>query len=169
MRRKIGSLDIRDLPVIEHAEQGRPSLKARAISELLTNDGRIAAAKRKADLHRTANSTPPSLWQPGGPLAYASPHQYGLDEEGMGWHSCKRFRKTWLRGRRRLEDINNFWMAHKPKSMSELDSHLHEELQVRLDEADRVGFGFSLPETPIAAVVPNVPKLHQNSAVEIAA
>jgi len=57
----------------------------------------------------------------------------------------------------------------KPKSMSELYSHLHEELQVRLDEAERVGFGFSLPETPIEAVVPNVPKLHQNSAVEIAA
>jgi len=24
----------------------------------------------------------------------------GLDEEGMGWHSFKRFRKTWLRGSR---------------------------------------------------------------------
>ena len=30
----------------------------------------------------------------------------GLDERGMGWHSFKRFRKTWLRGRRCLEDIN---------------------------------------------------------------
>ena len=79
----------------------------------------------------------------------------------MGWHSFKRFRKTWLRGARCLEELNNFWMAHKPKSMSELYSHLHEELQVRR------GFGFSLPETPIVAVVPNVPKLHQNSAVEI--
>ena len=93
----------------------------------------------------------------------------GLDEEGMGWHSFKRFRKTWLRGARCLEDLNNFWMAHKPKSMSELYSHLHEELQMRLDEAERVGFGFSLPENPIVAVVPNVPKLHQNSAVEMAA
>ena len=45
----------------------------------------------------------------------------------MGWHSFKRFRKTWLRGNRCLEDINNFWMAHKPQTMSEVYSHLYEE------------------------------------------
>jgi len=229
-----------DLPLIEHAEQRRPSLKASAISELIkassgqeqalyvllaatgmrvsealaveihhfTNDGRTikieqqvekdsprivkylktAAAKRQVDLHpdiaeylqRYAAAKPGLLFG----TANGTPHLYGnlenrwltprltkmgLDEEGMGWDSFKRFRKTWLRGARCLEDLNNFWMAHKPKSMSELYSHLHEELQVRLDEAERVGFGFSLPENPIVAVVPNVPKLHQNSAVEIAA
>jgi len=42
-------------------------------------------------------------------------------------------------------------------------------LELRLDEVARVGYGFVLPETPNVAVVPNVPKLHQNSAVEIAA
>jgi len=61
----------------------------------------------------------------------------GLDEKGMGWHSFKRFRKTWLRSARCLEDLNNFWMAHKPQTMSEVYSHLHEELQMRLDEAKR--------------------------------
>lgn len=70
----------------------------------------------------------------------------GLDEKGMGWHAFKRFRKTWLRGQRCLENMNNFWMAHKPKAMSELYSHLHEELQTRLHEAERVGYGFKLPE-----------------------
>jgi hypothetical protein len=79
----------------------------------------------------------------------------GLDEEGMGWHSFKRFRKTWLRGRRCLEDINNFWMAHKPETMSELYSHLHEELELRREEVERVGCGFDLPQTVIA---PNAPK-----------
>ena len=68
----------------------------------------------------------------------------------MGWHAFKRFRKTWLRGQRCLEDINNFWMAHKPQTMSELYSHLHEDLQLRLDEAQRVGYGFDLPQTPNA-------------------
>ena len=92
----------------------------------------------------------------------------GLDERGMGWHSFKRFRKTWIRGARCLEDINNFWLAHKPQSMSEIYSHLHEELQLRLDEAARVGYGFTLP-TLTPSVVPIVPKLHQNSAVEVAA
>jgi hypothetical protein len=79
----------------------------------------------------------------------------GLDEGGTGWHSFKRFRKTWLRGRRCLEDINNFWMAHKPETMSELYSHLHEELDVRLAEAESVGYGFDLPKTEVA---PNAPK-----------
>src|SRR5260370_1165372 len=84
----------------------------------------------------------------------------GLDEEGMGWHSFKRFRKTWLRGARCLEDLNNFWMAHKPQTMSELYSHLHEELQMPLEEAERVGYGFDLPKI---AVPPNAPKISASS------
>jgi hypothetical protein len=54
-----------------------------------------------------------------------------------------------------LEDINNFWMAHKPETMSELYSHLHEELELRREEVERVGCGFDLPQTVIA---PNAPK-----------
>jgi integrase len=92
-----------------------------------------------------------------------------LDEKGMGFHAFKRFRKTWLRGKRCLEDINNFWMAHRPQTMSELYSHLHEELQLRLDEAERVGYGFDLPNTLNLSVVPNVPNLHQSRAEEKAA
>ena len=93
----------------------------------------------------------------------------GLDEKGMGWHSFKRFRKTWLRGQRCLEDINNFWMAHKPQTMSEVYSHLHEELEMRLAEAERVGYGFDLPDSPAAAVVPIVPKNWKQKSVEVAA
>jgi len=61
-----------------------------------------------------------------------------------------------------------FKMAHAPQTMSELYSHLHEELQLRLDEAERVGYGFVLPSTNVS-VVPNVPKLQQNNAEEKAA
>jgi hypothetical protein len=68
----------------------------------------------------------------------------GLEPKGIGWHAFRRFRKTWLRGQRCLEDINNFWMAHRPQTMSELYSHLHEELHLRLDEAERIGYGFVL-------------------------
>ena len=92
-----------------------------------------------------------------------------LDEEGMGWHSFKRFRKTWLRGKRCLEDINNFWMAHAPQTMSELYSHLHEEIELRLEEAERVGYGFILPGSQNAVVVPNVPKKVEQKSKEIAA
>src|ERR1700730_16308525 len=112
--------------------------------------------------------------------ANGTPHLYGnledrwltprliklkLDEEGMGWHAFKRFRKTWLRGARCLEDINNFWMAHKPKTMSEVYSHLHEELEMRLAEAERVGYGFTIPKT----VVPSVPRFSDSVSIEIAA
>ena len=92
----------------------------------------------------------------------------GLDEKGMGWHAFKRFRKTSLRGQRCLEDINNFWTAHKPRTMSELYSHLHEELQLRLDEAERVGYGFVLPVSENASVVPMIPN-SQETTKEVAA
>jgi hypothetical protein len=96
--------------------------------------------------------------------------QMGLEEKGMGWHSFKRFRKTWLRGARCLEDLNNFWMAHKPQTMSELYSHLHEELELRLQESERVGFGFALPKTVVDANAPNAPKkTAPKREVEIAA
>lgn len=64
-----------------------------------------------------------------------------------------------------LEDINNFWMAHKPKTMSELYSHLHEELELRLAEAERVGYGFEIPKV----VVPSVPRFSESGSTEIAA
>jgi len=46
-------------------------------------------------------------------------------------------------------------MAHKPQTMSEIYSHLYEELEMRLEEAKRVGYGFELPKTAIA---PNAPR-----------
>lgn len=113
-----------------------------------------------------------------------TPHLYGnlksrwlrprLDEMKLdaSWHSFKRFRKTWLRGRRCLEDVNNFWMAHKPQTMSELYSHLYEELEMRLAEAERVEYGFDLPKEPsgecgnkgVAAVI--APSAPRKSGVE---
>jgi len=88
----------------------------------------------------------------------------GIDEKGMGFHAFRRFRKTWLRGKRCQEDINNFWMGHKPQTMSELYSRMDEELEQRLHEAEIVDVGFdvrvncskcskvsSVPELDVAA------------------
>ena len=120
----------RTIKVEQQVEKNRP----RIVKYLKTS-----ASKREIDLHPdvaeylrqyTAGKSG-LLFQ----TANGTPHLYGnideswlkprlvrmkLDEKGMGWHSFKRFRKTWLRGNRCLEDINNFWMAHKPKTMSEL-------------------------------------------------
>jgi integrase len=146
------------------------------------------AAKREIDLHpdiaeylrkymagktgllfHTANGTPHLNGNLEARWLTPRLKEMGLDEKGMGFHAFKRFRKTWLRGQRCLEDINNFWMAHKPKTMSELDSHLHEELQLRLDEAERVGYGFALAACKDVSVVPIVPKSQQENSEEVAA
>ena len=82
-----------------------------------------------------------------------------IDEKGMGFHAFRRFRKTWLGGKRCQEDINNFWMGHKPQTMSELYSRMDEELEQRLQEAEVVGVGFDVP----AYAAPNAPKFQRSN------
>jgi hypothetical protein len=78
----------------------------------------------------------------------------GLDEKGMGWHPFKRFSKTWLRGRRCLVDMNNFWMGHVPQTMPELYSRIQEELEMRLAESESVGYVSDLPKVAVAPSAP---------------
>src|SRR5467141_3603317 len=88
----------------------------------------------------------------------------GIDEKGMGFHAFRRFRKTWLRGKRVQEDINNFWMGHQPETMSEMYSRLDLELDLRLAEAESMGVGFTVPPVPIA---PSRSKISEESDVEL--
>ena len=61
------------------------------------------------------------------------------------------------------------WMGHVPQTMSELYSHLSEELEMRLEEAEKVGYGSDLPKSE-AVVAPNAPKKSSRKLqVEIAA
>jgi len=85
-----------------------------------------------------------------------------IDEKGMGFHAFRRFRKTWLRGERCQEDINNFWMGHQPETMSELYSRMEFELERRLAEAENIGVGFTIPTSEIA---PNCSKCSQSSKI----
>jgi len=166
----------RTIMVEQQVEKDTP----RIVLHLKTN-----AAKREIDLHpdiaeylrkyitgrtgllfHTANGTPYLHNKLEGRWLTPRLIKMGLEQKGMGWHAFKRFRKTWLRGQRCLEDINNFWMAHRPQTMSELYSHLHEELQLRLDEAERVGYGFVLPASKDVSVVP---KSQQKNGAEVAA
>ena len=89
----------------------------------------------------------------------------GVDEKGMGFHAFRRFRKTWLRGKRVQEDINNFWMGHAPETMSETYSRLDLELDLRLAEAESVGVGFTVPPIPNA---PSCSKISEESDVDLA-
>jgi integrase len=232
---------VMDLPMVNQREQRRPSLKAKAITQLVeesegeeqalyvllaatgmrisealaletkhfTNDGRTIevrqqverdtpriitclktnAAYRDVDLHpdvaeflqRYIGDKPGLLFV----TRNGTPHLHnniedrwlterlkamGLDEPGMGWHAFRRFRKTWLRGKRCQEDINIFWMGHKPKTMSEIYSHLFEEIDMRLAEAQAVGFGFDLPKNPSEKVVaaPIAPRFKTEVFQEVA-
>jgi integrase len=85
-----------------------------------------------------------------------------IDEKGMGFHAFRRFRKTWLRGERCQEDINNFWMGHQPETMSELYSRMEFELERRLVEAENIGVGFTVPTPEIA---PNCSKCSKSSKI----
>ena len=58
--------------------------------------------------------------------------------------------------------FNNFWMGHKPKTMSELHSHLYEVVELRLTEAEQRGVGFEIP----ANVAPRCSK--QSAQLEVA-
>src|ERR1700746_188134 len=69
--------------------------------------------------------------------SFASP-RWELMRKGRGGTHSKRF-KNLVAVRRRFEDINNL-MANEPQTMSELCSHFHEELEIRLEEAERVGY-----------------------------
>ena len=85
-----------------------------------------------------------------------------IDEKGMGFHAFRRFRKTWLRGERCQEDINNFWMGHQPETMSELYSRMEFELERRLAEAENIGVGFTVPTPEIA---PSCSKCSKSSKI----
>ncbi len=232
---------VMDLPMVNQREQRRPSLKAKAITQLveesegeeqalyvllaatgmrisealaletkhITNDGRTIevrqqverdtpriitclktnAAYRDVDLHPDVAEFLQRYIGDKRGLLFATrngtPHLHnniedrwlterlkamGLDEPGMGWHAFRRFRKTWLRGKRCQEDINIFWMGHKPKTMSEIYSHLFEEIDMRLAEAQAVGFGFDLPKNPSEKVVaaPIAPRFKTEVFQEVA-
>ena len=88
-----------------------------------------------------------------------------IDEKGMGFHAFRRFRKTWLRGERCQEDINNFWMGHQPETMSELYSRMEFELERRLDEAEKIGVGFIVPAVEVA---PSAPRSWEEVELELA-
>jgi integrase len=132
------------------------------------------ASYRQVDLHTdVANYLRPYVSRKTGLVFHTknrTPHLYGnlaedwldpllaklgLEEEGLGWHAFRRYRNSWLRSKRCLEDILMHWMAHKPETMSENYSSLKENLVKRWEEVENAGYGFSLP----ADVVPNVPKI----------
>jgi integrase len=71
-----------------------------------------------------------------------------LQEAGcdkMGFHALRRFRTTWLRKQQCPEDVLRYWLGHANRTVTDGYSKLSEDLEFRLEVAEKVGVGFSLP------------------------
>ncbi|HYL60987.1 MAG TPA: hypothetical protein VE077_00070, partial [Candidatus Methylomirabilis sp.] len=60
------------------------------------------------------------------------------------WHQFRRFRSTWLRKNRCLEDLKDIWLGHKRPVLDEAYIRMREDVETRLAEAERVGLGFKI-------------------------
>ncbi|MGA2300990.1 MAG: tyrosine-type recombinase/integrase [Candidatus Acidiferrum sp.] len=95
-----------------------------------------------------------------------------LEKKGLplgGNHIFRRFRLTWLRENSVPGDIERFWFGHANQSVGDDYSMLRKNVKLRKEIADRIGVGFKLPESILAPVVPNVPKMAVKTEEEVLA
>lgn len=78
-----------------------------------------------------------------------------------GAHVFRRSCATWLRKQKTIR----VWLGHDQTSVTDLYVNLDKDMVWRKKEAEGVGVGFTLP----TSVIPNVPKIREAGAVEIAA
>jgi integrase len=70
-----------------------------------------------------------------------------LGVKRAGFHGMRRYRATWLRKQRAPEDLIRYWLGHAKESVTDDYSKVTEDLGFRLDEAEKIGLGFVLPES----------------------
>jgi len=95
-------------------------------------------------------------------LNYVNPHT-GTHKAGN--HAFRRFRNTYLKNRTECpKGLYDYWLGHAGKDMSDLYDKINEDVPFRKMWAEKCGFGFELP-----SVVPNVPKIEDESEIAEAA
>jgi len=114
-------------------------------------------------LFSSQNGTPLSKSNIRNRILYPILEAMGVEKGGP--HVFRRFRATWLRKQKAPEDLIRLWLGHGGSTVTDLYVNVEKEKAWRKKEAERVGVGFTLP----TSVVPNVPKIRQGTAVEIAA
>jgi integrase len=67
----------------------------------------------------------------------------GLDK--AGFHAFRRFRVSYMRKNRVLEDLIRFWIGHSNTSTTDRYSRVSDDVGFRQKEAADVGLGFHLP------------------------
>jgi integrase len=88
-----------------------------------------------------------------------------LKVEKAGFHAMRRFRTTWLRKQRAPEDLIRYWLGHAKESVTDGYSKLADDLEFRLDVAEKIGVGFVVPKS----MRPMRPKKSEQRRMEVAA
>jgi integrase len=88
-----------------------------------------------------------------------------LNVEKAGFHAMRRFRTTWLRKQRAPEDLIKYWLGHAKNSVTDGYSKLADDVEFRLDVAEKVGVGFVVPES----LRPMRPRKSEEKRMEVAA
>jgi hypothetical protein len=91
-----------------------------------------------------------------------------LKQPKAGFHAFRRYRLTWLRKNRVHADLERFWIGHENETVGDGYSKMKEDVTFRLEQAEAVSLGFTLP-LKIADVVRIVRKMEANPEVENAA
>jgi integrase len=91
-----------------------------------------------------------------------------LKQPKAGFHAFRRYRLTWLRKNRVHADLERFWIGHENETVGDGYSKMKEDVTFRLEQAEAVSLGFTLP-LKIADVVRIVRKKEANPEVENAA
>lgn len=99
-------------------------------------------------------------------LGYVNPH---TGDHKAGNHAFRRFRNTYLRNYTPCPDgLQKFWLGHAGETMTDLYDKVKEDLQFRLEWAEKCGIGFELPEFGLS-IVPSVPNVPKNGGADAAA
>src|SRR5262249_41896499 len=66
---------------------------------------------------------------------------------GLGFHSTRRFRTTWLRKQGVSEELIKYWLGHsRNESITDRYSKIAEDAEYRRTVCEKTGVGFALPE-----------------------
>jgi integrase len=88
-----------------------------------------------------------------------------LGVKQTAFHAFRRFRATWLRKQRAPEELIRFWLGHAKSSITDNYSKLAEDIEYRLEVAEKIGAGFTVP----ASMTPMTPRKAASENMKVAA
>jgi hypothetical protein len=74
---------------------------------------------------------------------------------------------TWLCEKSVSPDIERFWIGHTNRTVGDDCSILKKNIKFRKQIADKIGVGFEPPNSILASVVQNVPKMTVEQAEQL--